>query len=170
MPRAKKNIIPITIQTESTGATNNQEAVMKIERKKSTRKKKAYQIVVPGVHTEIVHPEPAHTDDVYKELKKASVFPNVESVHNVSRSSRMPLLGKYFPVLVLGICVILIGLVYMNKSKVYALLDTMYLIPRKETFTELYLNEYPKIPARLLFAKQVYPFTFTIRNIEGTRT
>jgi len=170
MPRARKNIIPIAIQTESLDNTGVQDVVVKRLRKKPTRKKKVVAKVAPIVNTEVIHTETLYSDDVYGDLKNGSESAHVEAVHFGSRNSRMSFFGKYFPLLLLVLCVILIGLVYMNKPKVYALLDTMYLIPRKETFTELYLNDYPQIPARLLLAKQTYPFTFTIRNIEGVQT
>lgn len=170
MPRAKKNIIPITIETGRTDVTGAQKGVVKRVRKRATRKKEAVEVVTPNMNVGAVHTEPAHTADVYTDLTKDIALSGNEGERHEKNTSQKRTFLRYFPLFLLGVCVIFGGVVYMNKPKVYALLNTMHLIPRKETFTELYLNKYPQIPARLLVAKQVYPFTFTVRNIEGVRT
>lgn len=53
------------------------------------------------------------------------------------------------------------------NQKIYNLLDTYKLIPKDETFTELYLDKYPRFYAEEVFDGKKAAFSFVVHNLEG---
>lgn len=55
---------------------------------------------------------------------------------------------------------------YINKSEIYTVLYNWKLIPIKEKFTELYLNDHLNLPKKIT-ANETISFSFAIHNLEG---
>jgi hypothetical protein len=60
-------------------------------------------------------------------------------------------------------------IVYLDKSAVYAELNTLNLIPQPERFTELYFEDASNLPRKTV-AKQGISFSFGIHNVEYATT
>ena len=77
-----------------------------------------------------------------------------------------------FPVKSVIIFVLLFAAViflYVSQSGIYAQLNAWDLIPRPETFTELYFQNSSNLPTETV-ANQPISFAFTIHNVEATTT
>ncbi len=78
---------------------------------------------------------------------------------------------KMTKTIILGIlfCLILGGF-FLFKNKSYGferVLTNLNLVPKKETFTELYFEDFDTFP-KASVADKSFNFTFTIHNLEGT--
>jgi hypothetical protein len=66
-------------------------------------------------------------------------------------------------VITLGIIIVVI----VSRSAIYKQLNSWYLLPRSETFTELYLDNYNSFPKQTVAGEKT-TLTFTIHNLEAS--
>ncbi len=74
-------------------------------------------------------------------------------------------------ILFAALAILIVGgvLVYKNVDPVVVELNTLKLLPKAETFTELYFNNQTALPNRVVPGTAI-AFSFTIHNLEGVTT